>query len=238
MSSKKEIKMECKDREEISAAVTVRPIRTAIDMLMNNQLPRIRCASAGPPVGPEFAPAALAMARSLFPAGKPYVFEMHYSVTLASTGGGVCQFIVSWDPSVSSFSEWAALSALFDECVYRHSDLEVTSAFGPTSTAIVNQFAVAPDRENTGAALSYTLVQRLAESKVLHCYNGGVSKIFQHTIPRGSRPWARTSVPGGAAGTPAGLLGAWCLSSNIVGTVSINYLFAALRVKVALRSRA
>jgi hypothetical protein len=236
--STKEIKTRSDGEEnKVPHSISVRGnIATALKLLQNNSV--LRRSPAGVPVHMDFAPEAVEMARSLFPAGKPYVFEMHFSSTLASTAGGVLQHIVSWDPSVSSFSEWTALSALFDECVYRHSDLAITSAFGPTSTAIVVQYAVAPDRENTGSALTYTPVQRLAESRTLHCYNGGLTATFQHTIPTGSRPWARTSAPGGAAGTPAGLLGAWCLSSNIVGTVSINYLFAALRVKVALRSRA
>jgi hypothetical protein len=190
-----------------------------------------------------YPPEILATMRGMFASRRVYLFQMHASQTLATIGGGVFNTKVDWSPSVSSFAEWTALSALFDEVVLRKSTLKITSAFGPTSTAIIFQVAVAPDPSGiSGTTPTYTPVLRLAESEVIHPYNLGSSKtgswLKATNIPK-SRPWALTSSPTGASGQGEnGCFGQWSLASNIVGTATTNYFFAALYNVVALRSRA
>lgn len=174
--------------------------------------------------------------RSGFVGTKVYRFDMHFNSALATDGGGTLQRIVSWDPSVSSILEWSALSTLFDECLYGGSRLDLVSAFGPSSTAIVSMVGVAPDPNNSGT--TYPTIQRLAESKNCHVYNSGMTMSFVHRGPIPNRPWAPVATPGGASGTPSGLFGRWAVANFIVATPSINYLFAALRVRAHLRFRA
>jgi len=215
-------------------------LNDAVMMLMNNQLP------AGPyaPKGVlNFPPELVTLARGLFQADKVYNFEMHASGTDASIGGGVLQFSHSWSPATTSFAEWSALSALFDEVCLRSTEIVVTSAFGPTSTAIVVQMAVAPDSTATsGATPSFTTVQRLAESEFYHCawmQGGSGSFKKKHSLPKDSRPYAQTSAPHGPSSSPpCGCLGSWAFASSIVGTASINYQFWTMKEVVALRSRA
>jgi hypothetical protein len=91
--STKEIKTRSDGEEnKVPHSISVRGnIATALKLLQNNSV--LRRSPAGVPVHMDFAPEAVEMARSLFPAGKPYVFEMHFSSTLASTAGGVLQHI-------------------------------------------------------------------------------------------------------------------------------------------------
>ncbi len=189
-----------------------------------------------------YPPEILRVARGLFPAGRTYDFQLHASGTIASTAGGVVNTRISWDPSVVSYTEWSALAALFDEVVFMGSQIDITSAYGPTSTAIVVQYQIAPDRDGiSGASPSYTTVQRLAESEPFHSYTmAGKPGVFTkvHRMPYGTRPYATTAVPGGASGSPAGALGQFSIASNIVTTPSINVLFWSLKTLLRFRNRA
>ncbi len=173
--------------------------------------------------------------RAGFSGGRVYTFEIHVAASIGSDSGGTIQAVVSWDPSVSSFVEWSALTSLFDECLYGGSRLDLATAFSPSSTAISTMMAVAPDPRTT--ATNFTSVQRLAQSRMISCVCRLGTHSFTHRALRG-RPWASTAVPGGAAGTPAGMFGRWAIANLIPGTPSINYLFAALRVRARLRVRA
>lgn len=187
-----------------------------------------------------YPPELLKGLRGMFSAGRTYDFQIHVSVTMATVGGGVFNTAIAWDPAAVTYSEWTALAALFDEVVLLQAQLDITSAFGPTSTAIIFQVAVAPDLDrSSGSTPTFTAITRLAESEYFHCYNmaskpGVFTKV--HRLRR--RPFAITSTPGGAAGTPSGCLGQWSFASNIVGTATTNYLFAVLKNTVRLRNRA
>jgi len=213
----------------------------AVDMLHNNAIRVTETKGAISEVKVAFPKELVAMARGLFPANKHYDFQIHMSLTLPTIAGGVFNTQQNWSPGVTTFAEWAALSALFDEVKLISVRMDLTSAFGPTSTAIVFQVVTAPDRiGSTGATPTYTATQRLAESEVLHPYTmaakpGVFTKI--HRLNR-DRPYASISTPAGASGIPSGCLGQWSFASNIVGTASINYMFGAFSQVVRLRSRA
>jgi hypothetical protein len=178
--------------------------------------------------------------RGLFRAGKTYDFLLHANGTIATAAitGTFTGNSANWSPAVTSFSEWTALAALFDEVVLRSSHFAVTSAFGPTSTSIIIQVVIAPDIDTVNPS-TFTPIQRIAESEVFHCYNmsttpGRFTKV--HRI-RG-RPYATTAIPAGASGTPSGCLGQWVFAQNIAGTPSINYFFYTMENVVRLRNRA
>jgi len=180
--------------------------------------------------------------RGMFPASKTYSFEIHASTTNGTSGGGVFNTTIPWNPASFTYAEWSALSALFDEVVLCRSQIDITSAFGPTSTAIIFQICIAPDVSGSaGGTPSFTTTQRIAESEFFHCYlmakKPGVFTKVKKGINK-TRPYALTSTPGGASGTPSGCLGAWCLSSNIVGTPTTNYIFSCVKNVVRLRNRA
>jgi len=192
-----------------------------------------------------YPPEILATMRGMFRAQRSYLFQIHASQTMSTIGGGVFNFTFSWNPGSTSFAEWTALAALFDEVLLVKTRLDITSAFGPTSTAIIFQIAIAPDDTTlTGGTPAYTAVQRLAECEYFHCYNmgrtgkSGGPGLFVKSHRVTDRPYATTSAPTGATGTPAGCLGHWAYASNIVGTASINYCFAAMTNVVRLRCRA
>jgi len=189
-----------------------------------------------------YPPELLKGMRGMFPASKIYSFEIHASNVLATVGGGVFTNgdSMSWNPGTVTYGEWSALAALFDEVVLQKATVYINSAFGPTSSAIVFQAVIAPDLDNSsGSTPAYATVQRLSESEYLHPYEMGVKPgIFIKVHKVKNRPYALTSAPTGASGTPSGLLGGWKIASNIVGTPSINYMFAAMKNVVRLRNRA
>lgn len=189
-----------------------------------------------------YPPEIISALRGMFPSGKSYRFLIHASSTLASIAGGVFNITISWSPSTTTFAEWTALAALFDEVLLTDCFLDITSAFGPTSSAIAVQIAVAPDETTaSGSTPTFTAVQRLAESEFFH-----VAWLGHKTSPGNfhkhhrvvNRPYATTAAPTGASGIPAGCLGHWAFASNIVTTASINLLFCAVSQVVKLRCRA
>lgn len=231
---------EVKDSSLISQSIDP-TLSDAVRALQNNARTIVETKGCGTSVHTHFPTELLTAMRGLFPSSRCYDFEIHGSATLATIGGGVFNTNVGWNPASTTFAEWTALAALFDEVKLVSSRLDLTSAFGPTSSAIIFQVAVAPDFDGSaGGTPSFTAVQRLAESEYIHCYNlgrGGPGRFRKTTIIR-DRPFALTSTPGGASGTPSGCIGDWALASNIVGTASINYLFAIIKNVVRLRNRA
>lgn len=187
----------------------------------------------------DFPRELLAMGQSLFPAGRTYDFEIHAAGNIASSGAGALAGQIDWNPGVTTFSEWSALAALFNEVKIVRSQLDITSAFGPSSTAIAVQIMLAPN-PNASTAATYTPVQRLPESEPFHCAwvgkTGTGLLTRKHTIPSG-RLYAVTSSPA-VQSPPSGCWGVWNYASNIAGTVSINYFFYAMKNVVRLRNRA
>jgi len=221
---------------------SVDPVMTAVRSLQNNEMKTyVEEGRFGTPkLSITYPPELVAGMRGLFSSSRTYDFQLHASGTIASTGGGVINTRISWDSSVVSYAEWTALAALFDEVKGITAQVDITSAFGPTSTAIITQIMIAPDRDGvSGSAPTYTVTQRLAESEPFHIYlMAGKPGVFTKVHKIGSRPFATTAVPGGASGTPAGMIGQFSVASNIVTTATINCLFWALKTRARFRNRA
>jgi hypothetical protein len=213
---------------------------------MNNRVPVVTESKAGTSlVSYSFPSELLSSLKGLFPPARPYDFLIHSSATQTSTGGGIVNGAYTWNPSTSSFAEWTALAALFDEVVLVSAQMTWTTAFGPTSSGIVAQVSVAPDFVSDATPPSgFTAVTRLAGSSEFNIStglgSGGSTTIrFSTKLPR-DRPYAATSTPSPpvTSGPPAGCRGQWSWASNIVTTPSINYAFQVLRNHVRLRMRA
>lgn len=183
---------------------------------------------------------ARAMLRSFFPANKSYRFRMTATFAMTTNGSGVILGFQSFSPAVSSYNEWTALSALFDEVKGLANQLTLVSSFGGTSTAIVLPIALAPDyiTINTTPA-SAASVNRLAESEIL------VGGLLTPNKPRvkichlpGDLLWATTATPA-VASPPSGCIGQWSFAGQIIaGSNSITYFYCFMDYLVALRMRA
>jgi len=164
---------------------------------------------------------------------------LHNSSTQASVGGGVFLGYLAWGPS--SFNEWTALSALFDETRLLTSYCTWTTAFGPTSSAIIVQVCLAPDFVTNGSAPSgFTAVNRLAESEEFAVHTpgpNGSSTLHKLAHVPSRRIYAPTSAPTSST-IDCGWNGQFSFASNIVTTASINIAFVTLRNIARFRCRA
>jgi len=183
----------------------------------------------------------VALLRGAFPSGRAYKFQLHYNSPFAASVAGVINLFVAWSPSVSSYSEWSALAALFDEVKIRNSKLIWTARLGwGLTAALPAQIAMAPDNVTNGAASSgFTAVQRLAESKLFSSnvpqVNGGATVTFMHKVP--DRPYASTTTPA-ITSPPSGCTGQWSFASASAGTNSFIYADYAMTNVFEFRSRA
>lgn len=224
-------------------AITKSPsfgVQMAINALRNSQVVVTEEKGARCEVRTSYPSELLLAFRAMFGAGKVYRFMLHSSNTLASSAGGVVGANFAWSPALSSFGEWTALAALFDEVRLNSSHLTWTTAFGPTSTAIIAQISLAPDFVNNGVTSTFTPITRLAQSIEFSIDKpgpAGASTLHRSArVPRG-RLWAMTASTTSTT-SDIGCNGQWSWASNIVTTVSINYAFIVVRNIVSLRCRA
>lgn len=182
----------------------------------------------------------LSVMRGLFPSGRSYLFMIHSSATLQATAGGVISSSINFSPAVTTFAEWSALAALFDEVKLVSSHLTWTTGLTPVATATPTQICLAPDLiSNAASTPSYTAVQRLAESREFGMgpfMTSGSSEHAKIRIPL-HREFATTATPA-TTSPPAGCCGAWVWASAVVTTNSTYYAFISLRNVVRLRMRA
>jgi len=190
---------------------------------------------------PRFPPELVTMGRALFPAGREYKFEIHSSTIIGTNGAGAMNGNIDWNPGVTSYSEWTALAALFNEVCLESTMLEITSALTPASALICPMVVIAPSPSATGGT-TFAICQRLAESKMFHPYlmgsSGSVGRLVRkYKITRGSRPFATTATPA-PAGPPSGCFGYWAYATDSAGTISSSYLHTAQKSVIILRNRA
>jgi len=167
---------------------------------------------------------------------KSYKFYMTTAFLLSTDGSGNLKGTISFSPAVASFSEWAALAALFDEGRARSSRLIVTSSFGPTSSAVIMSIALAVDRDNLSTTpSSYVTVMRLAGANAHHPYQP--SRFVRKHVVTKTRDYCRTVTPA-TQDPPAGFVGAWVYFGDRTGTNSTDYLRGTLYVVGQFRNRA
>jgi len=183
----------------------------------------------------------LAAMKGMFGSGKVYTFQLHASTPQAASVAGAFLVNFPWSPAVTSYSEYAALAALFDEVKIRSSRLYWSASVGwGLVAATPMQLALAPDNVTINTApSSFTAVQRLAESVVFNSnipqLNGGLTIRKTHKIP--SREYCSTATPA-VASPPAGCVGQWSCASGNTGTNSFIYAYLAMTNTFAFRSRA
>jgi len=216
-------------------APTEDAILTACSALNNNALRITETKGSDSCVKVSYPPELLKGLRGLFPAGRSYSFQVHASQTLGTDGAGSAKGAVEWSPAISSYAEWTALAALFDECKIRSSRLDISTALGPASAVLIPQWAFAPEFGPVSAS-SYVGVQRLAESRFLNPICAWKVVVMRARVP--PRDWATTVAPVGATGLIAGMLGRWTYANDSPGTNSLTYMRIAMSNVVVFRMRA
>jgi len=214
-------------------------LQAAIDSLQNNKVLRSTEAKGAVTIDVSYPPELVKGLRAMFPAGRKYEFLLHFNSTLASIGGGVFTGYLAWN-ATSSYGEWTALAALFDECKLEQAHLTWTTAFGAASTGIIVQVSLAPDFVTNGVTPTFTPVTRLAESAEFGVEvpgpKGAATMTRVATVPK-LRQWALTASPTSSS-LDCGMNGQWSYASNIVTTATINVAFVVMRNTARFRNRA
>jgi hypothetical protein len=178
--------------------------------------------------------------RGLFGSLREYEFEMHVVNALSTSAGGALLTTISLSPSVSSYAEWSALSALFDEVQAMGTSIVAasTNAPGSATTAFEMPMAVACNHVNLSTNPASTLaVIRLAGSETFNttlCV-----KPFRKSakFARSERAWCITGTPYSQSPL-GGCIGSWDFGNQSVGGGSTLYLSIVTRLYVRLRCRA
>jgi len=188
-----------------------------------------------------FDPSVLAAVKGMFASSRSYEFQIHTAFTLTTSAAGAMLDISPISPASTSYYEWAALAALFDEVKAISSFVEICafSSTGTVGALLPLALVLAVDEQNINTAVtSYTQVQRLAGSRtfVLPYGDGGSGRhTMSHTFA--SRAWANTATP--AVQSPvSGMVGSWSMANGNPGSNSSNYGLFNQIVRVRLRCRA
>jgi hypothetical protein len=185
-------------------------------------------------------PAELVAAfRGLFPASRTYDFEMHQVTSIASSSGGSTVGFVALSPSVASYSEWTALSALFDEVKGISTSIDLcTTQLSTNALGIVDMVLAVDEQDLSSIPTSYVSVYRLAESKTF-CAQLGTGGSGRHRQVRKltSREWCQVSAPASASPL-GGLIGCWVYANSGLFAMSIIVFTVSSITRARFRNRA
>jgi hypothetical protein len=241
-STRSQIRLRNEDRtegKEILPSVKSCPIATALAALNNNSTKVVSETKLGTSTKVVFNTEVLATLRGLFPSNKTYRFQIHAYGTITSSAGGVIGTAVSSSPLVITYSEWAALSALFDECKLLTTKLGITSSALPANKAV--PLWIAYDHvTSSGVAPGFGNVQRLAESKAINSLfmDGGSGRHMQSAHIAPSRLYAGTSAPIVSAGFDCGMNGQWDIVGQDTTGNSLPVGYYDIEHVVSFRNRA
>jgi len=188
----------------------------------------------------EYPKELVAAFRGMFGALKEYRFEMRFVSPQSTSAGGALLVAIPLSPSVSSYAEWSALSALFDEvkCMGSHITCASTNAPGSATTAFEMPVTIACDHVNLSSTPASTLaVVRLAGSSTFNttlCVKPYKKSV---TFADSERSWCISGTPYSQAPL-GGCIGTWSLANMSVGGGSTQYLSCIIRTYVKLRCRA
>jgi hypothetical protein len=188
--------------------------------------------------------------RGLFPAGKVYSFDMFASTSVGTGSATYIATTLSISPAVVSYSEWSALSALFDEVRLVRSALAFLPLVGSNGqnmgSGSSGQLAISAiicgvnhDNISTSPA-TYAAVGRLAKSAhVIRCVGDTTGAVTFTCRPMRGLGWARVVTPA-VQDPPAGVLGSFDLASDPSTPLSMTsvYYKNTLRTTLAFRNRA
>jgi hypothetical protein len=185
-----------------------------------------------------FNPEVLATLRGMFPASRTYAFQIHAYGLLQSTGAGVIQLAYAVNPGVLSYSEWSALSALFDECRLKRTTVGLTSASLPANKAVPLWISF-DHTTSTGVGIGYGNVQRLARSRCINSLymEGGGGRHLQTTSVNPMRAWSPTATPTSTI-VDTGLNGQWDVSAQDTTGNNLPVAYYDLENVVSFRNRA
>jgi hypothetical protein len=171
----------------------------------------------------------------MFPSTREYEFQMHQVLTVQSSAGLATLGFVAISPSVASYGEWSALSALFDECKGVSSSINWCPV---TAQAIPMMLALDEQNLSTDPS-SFLSVYRLAGSKNwVHQYGDkGNGRHFQsHKFT--TRLWCDTAVPYSTSPI-GGLIGCWVYANGTTfSTGSVPVAVVSSITVAKFRSRA
>jgi hypothetical protein len=220
-----------------SRSVSDDRVLIAVAALKNNSTTLISECKTGSLKTISYNADVLAVMRSLFKSDKTYRFQLHANNTFSSSGGGVVQIGFASNPGVTTFSEWTALAALFDECKLQRSTLGITSS--GLLTKPIPLWIAYDHSTSTGSGVGFGNVQRLAESKAVQSnnMNGGSARHVQSANISGTRVYGPTSGPTSAA-VDVGLNGQWDISGQDSTAVSTVVFYADISNIVSFRNRA
>jgi len=239
-SSKKSVKSSASASTvvELPAPVLIDRVAVAVATLRNNSTVLVSETKSGSTKSISYNADVLAAMRGMFPSNKTYRFLIHANVTIGSTGAGVVQVAFTSNPSVLTYSEWSALSALFDECRLRSSQVGVTSAAIVANKA-VPLFLAYDHVTSTGTGVGFGNVQRLAGSVVFNSLfmNGGSGRHTQSTKIASSRAYSPTATPTSTV-VDSGMNGQWDLSGQDTTANSVTVGYADVSNVVEFRNRA
>jgi len=178
------------------------------------------------------SPGSDSMPASLVDASSTYKFKLSVHDSFQSSVIGVLSGYISCSPSVSSFSEWSTLIALFNEVRLVRARLRMAS-INPYDTNM-QKFGLPvawDDSLSSTAGGSIDTVMSHADTRVFHL----ASRIMEFDVKCSSRQWATTSSP--APGPYAGCTGEFQFYASGL-TVSSYYFEYFLDIEVEMRNRA
>jgi hypothetical protein len=185
----------------------------------------------------EYPKELVAAFRGMFGALKEYRFEMRFVSALSTSGGGALLTAISLSPSVSSYAEWSALSALFDEVKMIGSKI-VCNSVNSVNGASEMPMVIACDHVNLSTNLASTLaVVRLAQSSTFNTTSCIKPYVKTVKFADSERLWCITGTPYSQSPL-GGCVGTWSLGNLSVGSVSVPYLSCIVHSFVKLRCRA
>jgi hypothetical protein len=212
------------------------PIRKAIDLLNATRFETVGV-SDNKESSYLFDPDVLKLAKGLFSSSKKYNFQLHATNTVTSAvTTGIVAFSFALNPAVTSFSEWTALSALFDECKARSSRFSWVASGNVLPCAMFLGFDQAT---TTGVAPGYGNVQRLAKSIVFNsnfCVGGSSHQEASSSICAG-RVHAVMTTPISTT-IDVGMNGQWDMVGQTTVTPSTIVGWTQLTAVVEFRCRA
>jgi hypothetical protein len=193
-------------------------VARAVDALRNNEVRttsevKSSLGKATTETKVAFPSELLAAFRGMFGSSRTYLFQMHQVLTVSSSAGGGVLGFTAISPSIASYGEWAALSALFDEAKAVSTNIRWGSAILPSATAAPFQMAV-DEQDLSTDPVSYLSVYRLANSKnFTHPQCEGGSGMHKQSHRFASREWCAVSVPYSTSPI-GGFIGCWVYANG------------------------
>jgi len=187
-----------------------------------------------------YPPELLNALRGMFPSTREYLFELHYATTQTSTAGGGLLGSETTNPSVTSFYEWTALAALFDEVNMSATSMSWISLLADSTAIPPATLVLAFDEQSlaSSAPASYAAVTRIAGSREFNstlCDSGSGRHFQRHKCA--SRAWCSTATP--ATQSPVGgMAGSWSFGNNGLFPVTTACATTTIRVAARFRCRA